>query len=134
MNKEKKKDDSRGVSWVGENMRLQAISMPRANANAYITKNSSKNITNKGGNTYVPVPANKNGETFLTWAAKSVLTASLFSFVLDLGTNVYAKHSKTVDNIPFKEMPKNALKATGIFLLIGAIFQGVSNLVDKKLK
>ena len=116
-------------------MRLQAISMPRAYTNGYITKNNSQSF--KASNNYVAVPASNSGETFITWAAKSVLTASLFSLTLDLGNNFLEKNVKSIKGLTrtqYKDMPKNALKAAGIFMLIGAIFQGVSNIVDKKLK
>ena len=113
-------------------MRLQAIGMPRAYTNGYITKNNN-NTSYKGNGSYVIVPSQNKEDSFVSWTIKSVLTASLFSLVFDIGTNALAK-SKNLEPIPFKEMPKNALKATGIFLLIGTIFQGVSSLVDKKLK
>ena len=112
-------------------MKTQAISMQMTNNHAYnLSKNGSNNSFK--GQTYVIVPSAPQGDSFTTWAAKNIITGSAFSIAWDLGTNLCAKFSKGVDAIPFKEMPKNALKVAGIFLLIGGIFRGVSHVLDNR--
>ena len=112
-------------------MKTQAIGMQTINNQAYnLSKNGSNNSFK--GQTYVIVPSAPQGDSFTTWAAKNIITGSAFSIAWDLGTNLCAKFSKGVDAIPFKEMPKNALKVAGIFLLIGGIFRGVSHVLDNR--
>ena len=101
-----------------------------ASTQAYNTRKSNTNGF-KGGTTYVIVPASLKEDTFGTWAAKNVITASAFSLLWDLGTNLVAKVNKNVDAIPAKQMFKNVPKVAGVFLLIGGIFKLVSNAIDK---
>ena len=111
-------------------MKTQAISMQMASTQAYNTRKSNTNGF-KGGTTYVIVPASLKEDTFGTWAAKNVITASLFSVAWDMGTNVVSKFSKNVEAISAKQMCKNVPKVAGVFLLIGGIFKLVSNAIDK---
>lgn len=110
-------------------MRIQSISMQSANATAYNTRKDSSNFN---GRTYAIVPNGNQGDTFASWAAKNVLTASAFSIAWDLGTNACAKFSKNIDPISAKQMVKNVPIVAGIFMLIGGIFKAVSHIIDKK--
>ena len=111
-------------------MKTQAISMQMASKQAYNTrKGSSKNFN--GGSTYVVVPAYPQEDSFGSWAAKNIISASVFSVAWDLGTNVVSKFAKNVEAIPAKQIFKNIPKVAGVFLLIGGIFRVVSNAIDK---
>ena len=128
------KDDSRGVSYVGENMRTQAISMPVRTNQAYLTRKNNCNPNFKSNCNCVVVPVYQQEEdTFGRWAAKSILTGAAFSLVWDLGTNVAAKYSKNIDTISGKKMLSNAALLAGIFLLVGAVFKGVNKIFDFKI-
>ena len=105
--------------------------MQMASKQAYNTGNNSSNRNFNGGTTYVIVPTGPKEDTFATWTAKNVITASAFSLLWDLGTNAFSKINKNVDAIPFKQMLKNVPKVAGVFLLIGGIFKLVNNAIDK---
>ena len=111
-------------------MKTQAIGMQPALGGAYSTRQSSNKNFN-GGTTLVAVPVYPKEDTFVTWAAKNVITASVFSLVWDLGTNAVAKYHKNVETIPVKQMFKNVPRVAGIFLLIGGIFRIVNNAIDR---
>lgn len=109
-------------------MRTQAISMPMVNA--YNTRKEGNAFN--GGSHYVLVPADtQQGDSFGRWAAKNVVTASVFSLAWDLGTNACAKLGANFDPVSAKEMFKNVPKVAGVFLLIGGIFKAVSHIMDR---
>ena len=112
-------------------MKTQAICMQPALSGAYNTRQSSNKNFNGGGTTFVAVPVYPKEDTFVTWAAKNVITASVFSLVWDIGTNAVAKFSKNVERIPVKQMFQNVPRVAGIFLLIGGIFRIVNNAIDR---
>ena len=123
------KDDSRGVSYVGEKMKTQAISMQ----SAYITrKNSNSNPNFGNGCRYVAVPVGPEEDTFVQWAGKNIVTAAAVSLIWDLGTNVVAKFSENVPRVSAKNMLHNIPKVAGVFLLVGGIFKAVSNIMDSR--
>ena len=113
-------------------MKTQAISMPMSANQAYITRKNNNTANFNGSYEYVVVPAGSQHEdTFVRWAAKNIITASAFSLIWDLGTNVVSKWNKNVDKVPTKEMFKNVPKVAGIFLLVGGLFKAISNVIDK---
>jgi len=111
-------------------MRTQAISMQ----NAYITRKTSDSTNFKNGTTYVIVPTEENQDSFVKWASKSVITASVFSALYDLGHNAAVKMNwlKNAEMVSGKQMMKNIPQVAGVFLLIGGIFKVVSDFIDKK--
>jgi len=111
-------------------MKTQAISMQMVSQQACNTRKSSNKNFN-GGSTYVVVPVSPKEDTFVSWAAKNVISGSVFSLAWDLGTNFVSKFSKNVDAVSTKQMFKNIPQVAGAFLLIGGIFKVVSNAIDK---
>jgi len=120
------KDDSRGVSCVGEKMKTQAVSMQ----SACITRNSRSNPNFGNGCRCVAIPVSTQEDTFVNWAAKNIVTASAVSLIWDMGTNVAAKFSNNIDSVSAKQMLHNVPKVAGVFLLVGGIFKAVSNIMD----
>lgn len=112
-------------------MKTQAISMQTASNSAYYTRNNGPKRNFNGGTTVVAVPVYPREDSFGVWAAKNVITGAAFSAIWDIGTNVVAKFSKNVEQIPVKQMFKNAPKVAGIFLLMGGIFRLVNNAIDR---
>ena len=105
--------------------------MPMVSTQAYNTRKESSNKNFNGGSTYVVVPVSQREDSFGVWAAKNVITASVFSLAWDMGTNVVSRFAKNVERIPVKQMMRNVPKVAGVFLLIGGIFKLVNNAIDK---
>lgn len=103
--------------------------MPMAKSQTYAQSQETSN-NNFKGTTYVIVPNGPKEDTFTSWAAKNILTASAFSLAWDLGTNACAKFSSTIEPVTLKQMFKNIPQIAGVFLLIGGIFKAVSHLID----
>jgi len=109
-------------------MKTQAINMPYA-SQALNTRTSNGNSSFNGKCCVVPIDFEE--DTFTRWVAKNVLTASIFSVAWDLGTNLVSKFKQSVDAVPAKQILKNMLVVSGVFLLVGGIFKLVSDAIDK---
>ena len=104
--------------------------MQLATRSAYDTRNNSDKNFGSGPRVAV-IPVYPKEDTFGTWAVKNVVTASAFSLIWDIGSNVVSKFNKNVEAIPVKQMLKNIPRVAGIFLLIGGIFKLVNNAIDR---
>ena len=106
-------------------MKIQAINTQ----NACITRNNSNP---KFGNACrcVAIPVTTQDDTFVGWAGRNIVTAAAVSVLWDLGTNIAAKFSDTVDTVSAKKMLHNIPKVAGIFLLVGGVFKAVDNIMN----
>ena len=106
-------------------MKIQAINTQ----NMCITRNNS-NPNFGSACRCVAIPVSNQEDTFIGWAGRNIVTASAVSVLWDMGTNIAAKFSDTVDAVPVKKMLHNIPKVAGIFLLVGGVFKAVDNIMN----